>query len=627
MASQQGMSGIDCLAMLAELEGHLPLWVGKCYQYGQKSFGIRFNGEMRTKYNMIVEAGRRAHLTGTLPEAPAAPSGFAMFLRKYLLGGKVLGLRQMGLQRIFEIEVGKRETTYHLIVELFDEGNMVLCDGDWTIVKPLWHHRFRDREVVPGVRYQVPGMDHLPDLGELEEILKRSDRDIVRTCAIDLMLGGEYAEEVCRRAGISRETPAPGTDAARIYHAFQDLIRDAGARPSPVITKKGCFPLLLEGQKPLQQFPSFNAALDSFYPHVPPAAGKKAAPKLSREERIRRQQEEAITRFDRKIRELERVVETIYAHYPLISDIISTLGQARLERSWGEIEEILKASGHPAAEKIQEFHPAESAVTLALDPPAKIMVTESLEANVGRYYEQIKKLKRKKEGALAALERGAAKEPAKKTSVSVLKPRWYHRFRWMYTSDGVLVVGGRDASQNEELVKRYMEGGDTFVHADVHGGSVVLVKGTTDYVEEAAQFAASYSNAWKSGHFFADVYAAEPSQVSKTPESGEYVPHGAFIVRGTRTYFKNVPLGVAIGVQFEPALAVIGGAIAPITARTRFRVVLRPGAYEPDDIARKVVRTLREQMDEEALKGLKSVLNTEAVRAFVPPGGSEIVNQ
>ncbi|MDT8358573.1 MAG: ribosome rescue protein RqcH, partial [Methanomicrobiaceae archaeon] len=386
-----------------------------------------------------------------------------------------------------------------------------------------------------------------------------------------------------------------------------------------------CFPLLLEGQKPRQQFASFNTALDVFYPFVPPSERKKAGPKLSREERIRRQQEEAVVGFDRKIQTLERVVETIYAHYPLVSEIISALGQARLERSWEEIEAILKASDHSAAEKIQEFHPAESAVTLALDPPAKIVVTESLEANVGRYYEQIKKLKRKKEGALAALARGVAEKPARKPPVSILKPRWFHRFRWMYTSDGVLVVGGRDASQNEELVKRYMEGGDTFVHADVHGGSVVLVKGTTGCMEEAAQFAASYSNAWKSGHFFADVYSAERSQVSKTPESGEYVPHGAFIVRGTRTYFKNVPLGVAIGVQLEPALAVIGGAVAPVTVRTRSRVVLRPGAFEPDDIARKVVRALREQMDVEVQKGLKSVLNTEAVRAFVPPGGSEIV--
>ena len=39
-----------------------------------------------------------------------------------------------------------------------------------------------------------------------------------------------------------------------------------------------------------------------------------------------------------------------------------------------------------------------------------------------------------------------------------MKKLWYHRFRWFVTSDGVVVLGGRDASQNEELVKKYMGG-------------------------------------------------------------------------------------------------------------------------------------------------------------------------
>ena len=91
-----------------------------------------------------------------------------------------------------------------------------------------------------------------------------------------------------------------------------------------------------------------------------------------------------------------------------------------------------------------------------------------------------------------------------------MKKLWYHRFRWFITSDGVVVLGGRDASQNEELVKKYMGGQDLFVHADVHGASVVIVKGKTEHMDEVAQFAASYSGSWRSGHFSADVYTCSP---------------------------------------------------------------------------------------------------------------------
>ena len=170
-----------------------------------------------------------------------------------------------------------------------------------------------------------------------------------------------------------------------------------------------------------------------------------------------------------------------------------------------------------------------------------------------------------------------------------------------------------------------MEGGDLFVHADVHGGSVVIVKGATEHLDEAVQFAASYSNAWKAGHFTADVYAARPDQVSKTAESGEYVARGAFIVRGERQYFRNVPLGVTIGLAMAPAVAVIGGPPGAITERVKVSVKLLPGQFEPNDTAKKVVRALREKLSEDEWKGLKNALNTEAVAAFVPPGGSDIV--
>jgi hypothetical protein len=190
-----------------------------------------------------------------------------------------------------------------------------------------------------------------------------------------------------------------------------------------------------------------------------------------------------------------------------------------------------------------------------------------------------------------------------------------------------VVLGGRDASQNEELVKKYMAGGDLFVHADVHGASVVIVKGTTGHMDEVAQFAASFSGAWRSGHFSADVYSVLPPQVSKTPESGEFVSRGSFIVRGERTWYRNVPLSVGIGLMLEPHAAVIGGPPSAIRKRCRAYNELRPGQFEPNDIAKKILRLLKGKLSADEEKALKGILNTDTVAAFVPPGGSDIVGQ
>ena len=89
----------------------------------------------------------------------------------------------------------------------------------------------------------------------------------------------------------------------------------------------------------------------------------------------------------------------------------------------------------------------------------KIFVHESVEQNAGRYYAVIKKFKKKKEGALAAMKNIRQKKKIIRHDIVPMKKLWYHRFRWFVTSDGTVVLGGRDASQNEELVKKYMAGG------------------------------------------------------------------------------------------------------------------------------------------------------------------------
>ena len=553
-----------------------------------------------------------------------------MLLRKHLEGGRVLSIRQLGIERTMRIDIGKRDTTYHLNFEVFDEGNAILCDEAYTIIKPLWHHRFRDRDVVPGAVYAFEGTDcqALPP-GEFQGMLAQSDRDIVRTLAVGCMLGGAYAEEICLMAGVDKNAAATDVDAGVVRDAYSRLLADVERRRDPVSTRSGCWPVVLAGEDVRERFETFSEALDAFYPRIADAAAETAAkkPRLSREEVIRQRQADAIRGFEKKIKRYERVVEVLYENYTAVTGIITALDAASRNQSWQEIEEVLRANRDNAAAKmIHAVHPAEAAVELDLaGERVKIYVHETIEQNIGRYYDQIKKFKKKKSGALAARERTIPAKARRRERLIPQKKRWYHRFRWFITADGVLVIGGRDASQNEELVKRYMEGGDLFIHADVHGGSVVIVKGATERLHEAAQFAASYSNAWKAGHFSADVYAARPDQVSKTAESGEFVARGSFVVRGERQYFRNVPVGVAIGLQVAPEVAVIGGPPDAVTGRAKVWVTLQPGQYEPNDIARKVIRVLRDKLPEDEGKGFKGILNTEAVAAFVPPGGSDIV--
>jgi predicted ribosome quality control (RQC) complex YloA/Tae2 family protein len=625
MASEQGMSGIDTRAIVAELSGKLPLWIDKVYQFDSHTLAVRLNGENKAHHQFIIEAGRRAHFILDLPEPPKNPPQFAMLLRKTISGGKVLGIRQHGLERIIIVDIGKGTTTFRLIVELFDEGNVILADENYEIIKPLRHHRFKDREVIPHVPYTMSPSDPTASEENLAAALKNDDRDLVRALAVGCMLGGMYAEYICRKAGLDKTMPAASADPALIFRELQTLFDAVMHARTPVVTQKHCEPVDLLGEPEAQHFPTFSEALESFYPLT--KAERKTAdarPKLSREERILKYQKSALKKFDDKIEKTEAIVAAIYENYAFVTTVITALDAASKRFSWQEIEKNLKGTQSDEAKKIIAVHPEEASVDIDIGKVVRVHVHEGLEQNAGRYHDIIKKFRKKKAGALAAMKTVPVRKTVRKRDFVPMKKLWYHRFRWFITSDGIVVLGGRDASQNEELVKKYMTGGDLFVHADVHGASVVIVKGKTERMDEVAQYAASYSGAWKNGHFSADVYSALPSQVSKTPESGEFVSRGSFIVRGERTYYRNVPLAVGIGLMIEPHTAVIGGPPAAIKGRTTAYVELGPGQFEPNDVAKKVLRILKGKVTEEEEKALKAILNTEQVAAFVPPGGSDI---
>ena len=633
MATLQGISGADVKAVTAELAALLPLWIGKIYQYDNATFGFRLNGEEKARHLLYVVKGVRAHLVAELPPAPKNPSGFSMYLRKFIEGGKVLAIEQKALERVLIFTIGKGPSEYRLIIEMFDEGNLILTDENYKIINALSQRTFKEREIVGGAMYSMDAV--CPSDLTFEQFCEKfvdDEADIVRALATKFQLGGIAAEDICQMSGISKLMPCKFATEAQLRPVYDAMLvwlaRLTNGR-DPVIDEKGAFPFPSPSREPKEHFETFSKALDAFYPKPVAEKAVEQKIKLSKEQRIRKQQQAALVSFDRKIAEASEISDIIYSHYGEIQETIDVLSAASQKFSWQEIAKVIKASDLPAAKRIVSVNPKDASVVIDLQEKYKvtIFVHESLEANVGKYFAVVKKFRSKKAGAIRAMEAGVVHTEKKKASgPRKMKEKWYHRFRWMETSDGVLVIGGRNADQNEELVKKYMEGKDTFLHADVFGASVVLVKGTTEHMDQAVQFAASYSRAWSGGGASANVIAASPSQVSKTPESGEFVAHGSFIIRGERTIYKDVPLEIAIGIRIEPVLAVIGGTPSAIEPLVSQSVRLVPGTFEGNDVAKKVLRKLREDMPESEQKALKVVLNTESVAAFVPPGGSDLKN-
>jgi hypothetical protein len=130
-------------------------------------------------------------------------------------------------------------------------------------------------------------------------------------------------------------------------------------------------------------------------------------------------------------------------------------------------------------------------------------------------------------------------------------------------------------------------------------------------VEEGCAVAAVFSRAWASGRASADAYWVLPEQVSKTPQSGEFVPKGGFIIRGRRNYVKDIQMRAAIGlVDHEGETLVMGGPVGPVSARAGTWVELEPSKDRKETTAKEVARLLGAELED--------------VVAAMPPGGCRV---
>lgn len=194
----------------------------------------------------------------------------------------------------------------------------------------------------------------------------------------------------------------------------------------------------------------------------------------------------------------------------------------------------------------------------------EIDFTKTAQENANEYYQKAKRLAQKREGAEKAIKELRQRlERAKKESAAEVKAKkitkikqkeWYEKFRWFFTSNGLLVIAGRDAHQNEALNSKHFEEHDLFFHANIFGAPATILKEGLDsgiaVRQEVAQFAASYSSAWKEGLHTVDVYAMRRGQVSKSTGKGS-LGTGSFLLSGERDWYRNVQLSLVMFVKDE----------------------------------------------------------------------------
>lgn len=102
-------------------------------------------------------------------------------MRKHLKNKRLEKLTQLGTDRIIDLQFGTSEAAYHVILELYDRGNIILTDYELTILYVLRPHtegeevRFAVKEKYPVDRARVKNLPSEIEVKEMLSTAKQGD--------------------------------------------------------------------------------------------------------------------------------------------------------------------------------------------------------------------------------------------------------------------------------------------------------------------------------------------------------------------------------------------------------------------------------------------------------------------
>ena len=523
------MSGFDLRAVVGELSQYQGAYVKKSYMPHYEQIVLRLNPKASSQFDLVIVRGSRVYTSNRDRPMPMTPPPFAMMLRKYLKNARLLAVRQLGFDRVLALDFDTKFGPMYLYVEVFREGNIILVDGQGTIIQPLTHAKYSGRVLKKGVPYQPPpsALDpHDLDATRLTEIFHNSERNLVATLGGKANLGATYANAVCKLAAINPNSNTKEVDVSKIHQSIGILLQRLATESKGYLilnqreeqtseelqalaeqlvegVERDKFlqnyvieasPILLpmHNGKAVVEFDQLCQAVDAWRgSHDAGALARREAEKLDiaspgrgfstdveKLERRKNQQESALSGFAGKIEKQQMIGHVIQNNWSHIESLLAQVNDSVEKNGWKATQKIAKGiqwivSMNPANRSFETILP--DANNEPNGPKALLNLDETVHQNAQNYFLAAKKQKAKAKGAITALEetniqlkRAKKKEVKAKESGRLSKIKRSKRF-WFENHRWSMTSGG-----NLLIGGKDAKGNDAIVKKHLSGSDMYL---------------------------------------------------------------------------------------------------------------------------------------------------------
>ena len=564
------------------------------------------------------------------------PNRLLKRLRSDLLRLKLKKIEQIGAERIayFTFEGFGKE--FVLVGEFFGDGNILLCSKEMKILALQHSIAVRHRKLGVGLEYVQPpnsGLD-IFNIAESDfDDLKSTDLVAAKWFGRTLGLPKKYVEAVFGIAKVDGKKIGNLLTVEEIHVVFETvkkIITDVttGNHDAVIVRneKTEVIPVklggVLEGDVTLAN--SFIEGLDTVFTENIVKKGKLIQSSGS---------DKKIKELQTQISEQEKAVETVKERSKNITKVANSLLEM-VSLGILSIEDT-------ASKEILANHNAklvsEKGISLIIIEEEKIKINTqsplqsiaSVLFNEGKKQSSavpsIQSIKEKTEKKLEKLQNKTESEKNLLLVTEIRKKSWYERYRWFFTTDGYLAIGGRDAASNSAVIRKHLDKNDKVFHGDIFGSPFFILKdselGPDTSMNEIAHATVCFSRAWREGMYGVSAYWIYPDQVKKSAPSGEFLPKGSFTIEGQRNFIKSDTLRLAVGIiKQDEGYVLTCGPPKPIEKYSMLYAIIEPHGSEMAETAKKI-RTEFSKFEEVIAK---SIPVDDYVRAL-PAGKSQIV--
>lgn len=631
------MSSFDIRSVVNDMTSIKGAHIDKIFQW-EFNVLFRVNVQGYGKKDIFFKEKKWLYIPKNKPKTPVTPQSFATFLRKYLDNARIGNIKQIGFDRIVVMDVLKSNHDYQIIFEIFGGGNILFVENG-KILNCLVHKTMKDRNVRPGENYVMPVPRFDPtssSFSEFTNIIKSSVTDAVRTLATGINLGGQYAEEVCTRSNIEKNTPVDklsDNDLLELYNKIKEIVAQMMNCQESMLYRSECeiidispIEMSVYSHMKCEKFGTISEAIDQYMiENAEAEAEEYTDPEVIKLRKRIEKQTETVEQYRRDAAEYKKKADAIYTNYKQVKELLEVINQQSCKLTWEKLKE-----GAMKISFVSSIEPSKNLVTAIFENvEIPLDYTKNIDANASDLYEKGKEIGKKATRANDALEESIA--VLKKKEAGILKAKaimasgaqptkqfWFDRYKWFIAPSGRLVIAGKDAHTNDNIVKKHMKDGDIYAHTDIHGAPSTILKNGYDAPDEDLRetciYALAQSKGWVAALTDGSAYWVYTDQVSKTPQAGEFVPRGAFIIRGKRNYEYHLPMEVAVGeIIYENNKKIMCSPLESMKKLSKKYFIIKPGRDKSRKTAAQIAEELR--------------VPEEEISRILPPGDSEIVSR